>query len=431
MQLNLSRDRQCKWGINLIVLSVLFGMLSPVQAKSGHSGHSGHGAGYGVSAPCHEPLMRCAKTMTAHTTKEGRIWFAWAVKKSLYVNYSDDVGSTYSPPVLVNPEEETIAARGENRPKIATDAKGNVYVSWVKKLPQKWTANIRFAWSADAGKHFSTPVTVNNDNEVTSHSFNEMVVSEEGVVTLAWLDGRHKKRAKSPGKVIGTSIYSARFLPTKEPIDNLRNIHQLNTSCVCCRLALTLNAAEEPVLMWRHIFEGGIRDHGMAVLTQEPLIADVHRVSFENWKIDGCPHKGPTLARQGKRLHMSWFSDSNVSPGLFYGHTDDEGVTVRALLNVAAKNTFPAHPDLSVSRKGSVQLVWTEFDGALHHVKWMESEKGTSWSSVDTVASFPGSADYPFLVQHPSGSYLLWHKPGEPVALILLAGSSEVQGSNL
>jgi hypothetical protein len=45
---------------------------------------------------CKEANIACAKTVTAHVSASGRIWFAWTVNDYLYVNYSADRGKTLS-----------------------------------------------------------------------------------------------------------------------------------------------------------------------------------------------------------------------------------------------------------------------------------------------------------------------------------------------
>ncbi|MBV1919638.1 MAG: BNR repeat-containing protein, partial [Pseudomonadales bacterium] len=164
---------------------------------------------------CEGSNIACAKTVTANVSPTGRIWFAWTVDGYLYVNHSDDRGKTYSRPISVNKIPEKIAARGEKRPQIAVDRAGNVYVSWIKKLPQKWTSDIRFSWLKVGDDDFSAPITVNDDKEIVGHSFNEMIVSDIDEVTIVWLDGRNSKAAKKRGEpYVGSSIYWAAIKPS-------------------------------------------------------------------------------------------------------------------------------------------------------------------------------------------------------------------------
>ena len=366
---------------------------------------------------CDVPNISCAKTVSAAVSQSGRIWLAWTINGHLYVNYTDNKGELFSRPTKVNKQPEDIAANNEKRPKIAIDTTGNIYVSWIKKLPEKWTSNIRFSWSKD-GLDFSPPITVNDDTEIAGHSFNEMIVSDIGEVTIVWLDSRHSKAAKKRGEpFVGSSIYWATINPLQPPGKTIaRNTKYLDGNCVCCRLALTTTQSttgkKQPILMWRHIFDDNIRDHALGILGK-PL----QRVSFEQWKVDGCPHHGPSISNQKKRVHMSWFNDAPSASGLFYAYTDNLGKTVSPAFHFAKRSDSPSHPSLITNANGNVLLAWKTFDGIQSSIKLMTSIRGEQWSKPRIVAQFSGKNDYPFLLPHPNGDLLLWHKPGHALVL--------------
>ncbi len=376
-----------------------------------------------TTAVCDGSNIACAKTVTASVSPAGRIWFAWTASDYLYVNYSDDRGKTFSRPVSVNTTPEKIAAGGEKRPKVVVDSAGNVYVSWIKKLPQKWTSDIRFSWLKVGEDVFSAPITVNDDKEIAGHSFNEMIVSDIDEVTIVWLDGRNSKAAKKRGEPhVGSSIYWAvikpSFLKTNVSVEKrqIQNAAYVNGNCVCCRLALTpvesTEGGSELVVMWRHIFGDNIRDHALGVLG-EPL----QRVSFEQWKIDGCPHHGPSISAQNKRIHMSWFNDGPSASGLFYAYTDNLGETVSPVFHFSKSTDSPAHPSVITGGDGKLKLAWQTFDGVQSSIQVMTSVRGEQWSDARVVAQFTGATDYPFLLPHLDGDLLLWHKPGHALTL--------------
>lgn len=404
---------------------MIFGLLACLSNFSIASPH--HGAAQPTSQPstqygCTVAEIRCAKTVTATVADNGRIWFAWSAAQHLYINYSDDRGHSFSAPSKINPLPENIAARGENRPKIALDAAGNIYLSWVKNLPQKWTSDIRFAWSGNRGESFSTPMTINDDSQITSHSFNEMLVSDDGQIHISWLDGRKAELAKEQSQsYTGSAIYLASF-NTSNTISTPKNIHLSDGSCVCCRLAMILDQRGLPLLMWRHIFGDNIRDHALLSMATADTASELTRVSFENWKIDGCPHHGPSLLSQPQgiqqRLHMSWFNDAPQASGLFYAYSDNQGKNLSAALQFAASDTQAGHPFLGLTSDGKIQLVWQEFDGQRHSIKLMRSNNGDHWSKPELITQSAGATDYPFLLTHPKGNLLLWHRIGQPLKLI-------------
>ncbi|OYY81405.1 MAG: hypothetical protein B7Y33_01820, partial [Hydrogenophilales bacterium 16-62-9] len=113
-----------------------------------------------------QPRSKAAKPAVAVGVAydaRGRLWLARVENQHLLVSHSDDSGAHFSAPVRVTVAPETIAADGENRPKIALGADGTVMLSWTQALPQNYSGNIRFARSIDGGKSFSEPITLNDD----------------------------------------------------------------------------------------------------------------------------------------------------------------------------------------------------------------------------------------------------------------------------
>ena len=382
------------------------------------------------SPSCTDGKMACAKTISSVVGKQGRIWSTWSYQQHLYLNYSDDLGRSYSTPMLVNLVAEKISTRGENRPKIAVDGDDNVYLSWVTPLSKRFTANVRFSYFDAKTKQLSTPVTVNNDNLLTGHSFNEMVVTQGGDVYIAWLDGRAKVAAANKGiRLRNSEIYlaHANFGQGKTVFDNT---FLVQGTCVCCRLAMDLDQQELPMLMWRHVFGDNYRDHGLLTMKNQHQANPMWRVSFENWQVEGCPHQGPSIVRATtgeniNRVHMTWFNNAPNASGLFYSYSDNNGSTINKVQHFAKKEHHPEHPFLSQNSTADnpnqrLELVWREFDGKAFKIKYQSSANGDLWTEQRVIASAPQGVDYPYILQHPSGSYLHWHVIGNALELIKL-----------
>jgi len=140
-----------------------------------------------VCADISQPAsLNCAPAPSASFDQKGRLWLAWSHAGHVYVNHSDDKGKSYSSPVIVNRKPEAISARGENRPKIIP-ADGKIFVSWITPLEKRFSGHVRFSVSNDNGEHFSDPIIVNDNLDITVHRFAAMLVNEKGEVFIAWL----------------------------------------------------------------------------------------------------------------------------------------------------------------------------------------------------------------------------------------------------
>jgi hypothetical protein len=353
--------------------------------------------------------------------ESGRLWLAFNQGENVYVTWSDDLGQNFVPAVAVNPTPERIDANGEGRPKIAVGADGTLFVTWTKKLVEPYTGLIRFSRSTNGGKSFSTPVTLNDDGLVTGHRFDALAVAPTGEVFVAWIDKRDLERALAEGHAYaGAAIYTAvsadggkSFGPNRKLKDQV---------CECCRLSFAFNAKGEAALLFRDLLDTGIRDHSLAKRVGKPG-ASVHRVTFDDWKIDACPHHGPSLAIDSAgNYHIAWFTAGERSgTGAFYARSDDEGESFSAPVPVG-NGGRATHPFL-LTVSGTIYLAWMEVDGRESVVRVQTSaDDGRTWQIPITIAKAAPGADHPLLVRSGQDVFLSWFGKDIGYRLILVSG---------
>lgn len=367
---------------------------------------------------CYDADIACATTVTTTFAPDGSLWRLWSANNYLYYDKSEDMGNTFGPVVRVNIAPEKISTRGENRPKIAIDKFNGVYLSWAHPLEKRFSATIRFTYAAD-GENFIPVKTVNNDGLDAGHSFNEMLVDEFGLVSLIWLDQREAIYAKSRREAYnGSAIYLAQG----KIIDNditFSNQKLVDTTCVCCRLALTQNAQSQLALAWRHIFDDNIRDH--ALLTLDSNAIKTHRFSQDMWKINGCPHQGPSLSIDTtNRYHLVWFNQGSQGKGIFYGYSDDLGQHISTKQPIGNLLNNAVHPDI-YAFDNRVDIVWLEFDGKMHQL-WhkVSLNNGKSFEKAKILSSSPIQTDRPFIVGHKNQRLVSWQLTTNEHKLITL-----------
>lgn len=405
--------------IRYLGFALLLVIVSTTQAETKKHGHHKHAA---VPIGCEKsdttPSLRCARTPNATFDRQGRLWVVWVIGKHVYVSYSDDQSMSYSHAVKVNNNPEDIAARGENRPKLAVDRHGRIFVSWTQKLKKRFSGHIRFSRSLDGGKSFSEPITVNDHLEVTSHRFESLALNEKGDIFLAWLDKRDKLAKKQQGKDYhGAAVYYTVSRDNGKSFH--KNIKVSDHSCECCRTAMAVDTDQLPVVLWRHIFGKNIRDHALVKFKSNNSPGNVVRVSHDNWRIDGCPHHGPAISIASDGVyHLAWFNNAPESHGLFYANSKDQGLHYSNSVSFGNYQAQASHPQvLSIGKH--VFLAWQEFDGKTASLMLMTSnDHGSQWSDAKRLAVTDGVADYPLLLSHQQAVYVAWHRPGQDYQLI-------------
>lgn len=370
-----------------------------------------------TDAECENPAIECAQTVTA-TFADGVLWVAWVQGEYLYIQHSKDGGSSFSPALPANQIGEKIKANGENRPKIKVSG-NDIYLTWAAALGKRFDGNIRFSRSTDGGRTFSRPVTVNDDKLVASHSYDSMAIGKNGKIFVGWLDGRDRHHAEQTGTDYnGSAVYyswssdgGATFAANQKIADY---------SCTCCRLQTAVDAQNSPIVVWRHIFPGNIRDHAIAKFTSWDTPPKARRISHENWQIDGCPHHGAGLSvADDNRYHIVWFSNSSSHQGLFYGNSSNGGKTFSKPFNFAKRRA--AHPDI-LAIADRVFVAWQEYDGTTTRAKLIRSvDGGISWSKPQTISQTNSAkTDNPFLLADGGEGYLSWQIPRQGLRMIRL-----------
>ncbi|WP_411726313.1 sialidase family protein, partial [Methyloglobulus sp.] len=337
-----------------------------------------------------------------------------------YVQSSPDKGLNYSDPIVVNLIPEAVAAQNESRPKIKVDAKGSIYLTWAISLDKKRSSYVRFSQSTDGGKHFSAPMTVNDNIDVIRHRFDSLSIGQNGEILVAWMDARHTEAAKKSGqKFNGLSLYYAwskdggkTFYPNQKIADH---------TCECCRLDTAVNQGNLPVIVWRHIFDGEIRDHAVVTFQDWNSPGAIRHMGDEKWAVDVCPHHGPGLSiAKSNAYHAVWFSNSSTKQGLFYAYSTDAGKSFSNPINFG--NAGASHPHVLVLGQ-RVGIVWQEYDGKQNTVQFMQSnDGGKTWAKPAMAAQSGTMLDEPFLVSDEQHMYLSWHAPQQGYQLTRIEG---------
>lgn len=386
--------------------------MAPAAADTAHAHAPGHGAGASHGAR--------DLGIGAAIDGEGRLWVASKEnaggEQYVVVQSTSDLGKTWSAPVRVQKSPEPVAASGEARPHIAFGGKGEVYVSYTSTVARPHIGNIRFVRSLDGGQSFSEPKTVHANQDFVTHSFESMVVDRDGRVYVAWIDGRDAGQAKKRNEAYaGSAVY---YAVSSDRGASFRGDYKVaDHSCECCRIGFALNPQGQAVALWRHVFSPNIRDHALSTLRPDGTVSPLSRVTYDDWRVDACPHHGPSIAygADGTR-HQVWFNGKEGAGGPRYAAIPPKG---KAGPPMALGTEQASHADVAVLDK-RVVLAWKEFDGkAASIVAKLSDDSGRTWTQTQ-VASTTANSDKPYLLTASSAIVLVWRTQNEGIRVIPL-----------
>ncbi len=360
-------------------------------------------SGCSIAPPAQKPAgdrsAPVGEVVTTAFGPDGRLWRLTPTAEYVYVDFSNDRGATFSDPVAVNSTPQRIKAQPEDRPALAIDPTGRVFVIYFADGPQPWTTY--FTVSSDGGKQFSPPAPVSDHADTAKHYQDLLAVGPRGQIYIFWHDERDKA---------ATGEVSLFYTLSNEPISGqIPNHKAVDSVCDCCRTALDFDASGAPVLFKRMVYPGSVRDHGLLTLTEGGTWTS-RRVTDDDWQIDACPEHGPALSiADDGRYHIAWFTQGRRRKGLFYAYSDDRGQNFSQPMPFGEMNALAGHPDL-LSFDEQVLLVWKEFDGKKTRIRMLQSpDRGNSWVPPRTLAESASASGHPFLLDDGETVFLSWN----------------------
>ena len=321
-------------------------------------------------------------------------------------------------PRLLDTAGDPISADGENHPKLLFGPHATVLIAYTRPLAKPNTGFVRMLRSVDGGSSFSLPITVHADRQEIAHRFESIGFDAQGVLHTVWIDKRDLQAAPRVGNKSsyrGAAIY--RNESTDAGLSFGPDIKVADHSCECCRIAIGLGTDGVLRAMWRHVFEPNVRDHALAALTSTaaPAAPPIVRATFDDWRVDGCPHHGPSLAASADGFHAVWFGirqeGAEQVSGVRYGQLNPHGSpvpgTVQRLPDERAEHA-------SVAALGPrVAVGWRSVDGMTTTLQaWLSNDGGRNFE-LRQLAQAQGENDFPRLVQRGQRIAVVWRTSSE------------------
>jgi hypothetical protein len=386
-----------------------------VHAQMSHHLHASEAA-------CEETALRCASKVTPAFAPDGTLWLAFMAGSHISAVGSKDQGRTFSAPVQVTKEKLTLDWGPDARPQIVADNNGGLALAFSTFRDKAFNGQVFATKSADGGQSFAEPKPITANNE--SQRFVALGLDTDGSVFAAWIDKRNRVPAREAGrKYEGAGVFfasskdgGATYSETQLAADN---------TCECCRLGLAFASSGHPVVVFRNIFEGGIRDHAVMTFGDPATRGEVRRVSHDDWQIAACPHHGPSLSiSSAGTYHVAWFTSGKARKGLFYARSQDEGRSFSDPIRLGRADRNPTRPYVLAGAHGTT-MVWKEFDGEKTAVNAMTShDEGKSWSTPTTIATTTDTSDHPLLVSDGQKVYLSWMTKADGYRLLPIGDGS-------
>jgi hypothetical protein len=259
-----------------------------------------------------------------------------------------------SPAVAVSPEGVTTSSHGEVPPLIQALPGGILVVAYAVPLPGQWRNEIHLQRSTDGGRTWSAPRPLPAAGKRGSGNELAATTVPGGPLVLAWLDDRQAGRG-------------LRVLRSPDGVHFEPDLTVDAKTCECCGNALLAGPGGNVWLAYRDADPDHVRDIHVALSRdQGASFGEPQAVSADGWKLNGCPHSGPRLARaEDGALWTAWFT--GAEPGIYAAVSRDGGSTFDAREPIASPGdgaSVVRHPEIGVLPGGGIVVLYEVVRGA-------------------------------------------------------------------
>jgi hypothetical protein len=322
--------------------------------------------------PRQEFALRPADTQADRETPavavddKGRALLAWASQtgeseRTLTLARSSDGGATFGPPTgwrKVPIYRYTSKSKGKDvaysthvLPRLVASGE-SIHLGWVEAIDGGPGVAYYVATSKDGGRTFSEPIRTHGA-EAVKPGFTGLSVGPDGAVLCAWLDGRTK----------GQRPYVSTLSVDSEGLEPEQLVFEGPDGkgvCPCCDVSVVQARGGARFVAFRNS-ESGNRDIFVGRSGPgDPGFSTPMPVAPEHWKLDGCPHDGPSMALASDRLNVAWM-DARSGKGRLYhasSPTSELDFTPREL--APGSTGTQGHPKLASTPSGGLVAVWDE-----------------------------------------------------------------------
>ena len=352
-----------------------------------------------------------------NATHDGRIIVSWVEKigekrYALRASIHDDTGWS---------ETHTVA-QGDNWfvnwadfPSAIALRDGSLAAHWlVKSGNSTYAYDVNIARSNDGGKTWSRPIVPHRDNTQTEHGFVSLISLDDGRLGAVWLDGRNMKDMKETDEHAPAAESMTLRYAAIDRNGNLSDEAELdNRVCECCQTSAAVTS-DGPVAVYRDRSESEVRDIYIVRQVNGSWSAP-QPVHSDNWQINGCPVNGPSVAADGRRVVVAWFTSVGDVPHVKIAFSNDSGASFSRPIRVDDGETV-GRVDTLLLPDGSALVCWLSgnVEGGAIKVRRIQPDGNVGPASIIANTDISRSSGFPRMARFGSQVQFAWTEFGKP-----------------
>lgn len=370
-----------------------------------------------IIRPTQSPTDGDSREPELNATHDGRVILSWVEKtgeKRYALRTSVHDGKGWSEPQTVS-QGENWFVNWADFPSVVALANGSLAAHWlVKSASKTYAYNVNIAQSNDGGQTWSKPIVPHRDDTQTEHGFVSLIALPDGRLGAVWLDGRNMKDMKEGDEhAPATESMTLRYAAI-EADGKLSDEAQLDERvCECCQTSAAMTS-EGPIAVYRDRSPSEVRDISFVRQINGTWSAP-KPVHAENWQINGCPVNGPSVAADGRRVVVAWFTGAAEMPHVKVAFSQDAGATFGQPIQVDDGETV-GRVDTLLLRDGSALVCWLSgnVDGGAIKVRRVRDDGTLGPPAVIAKTDISRSSGFPKMARLGDEVHFAWTEFGKP-----------------
>lgn len=388
-------------------------------ARSGPASNPAHGTGAALAVrDAESPSGPDSREPELTATADGRIILSWVErvgeKRHALRFAARDAAGGWS--------EVRTVAEGDNWfvnwadfPSVIATADGGLAAHWlVKSGPGTYAYDVNVARSKDAGKTWGRAVVPHTDRTQTEHGFVSLLPLSDGRVGAVWVDGRNLKDVKE-GEEKGPLPASMSLRYAAIDADGRLSDEAVldERICECCQTSAALTS-EGAIAVYRNRSEDEVRDIYF-VRQQGGRWSEPRAVHADGWQIKGCPVNGPSVAADGRRVAVAWFTGAGNVPRVKVAFSVDAGANFGNPVEVDDGDAL-GRVDVVMLPDGSALVCWMSggADGGANKVRRISPDGALGAVAVIARSDVSRSSGFPRMARLGDEAHFAWTQFGKP-----------------
>lgn len=367
--------------------------------------------------PANSPTESDSREPELNPADNGRLILSWVEKigekrYALRLSLRDENG--WSEPRTV--------AQGENWfinwadfPSAIALRDGTLAAHWlVKSANSTYAYDVNISTSNDGGKTWSRPIVPHRDKTQTEHGFVSLIPLSDGRLGAVWLDGRNMKNMKETDEHAPAAESMTLRYAAIDAQGNLFDEAELDDRiCECCQTSAAVTS-DGPIAVYRDRSPSEVRDIYIVRQTNGSWSAP-RAVHADNWQINGCPVNGPSIAADGRRVVVAWFTSAGDTPHVKVAFSDDAGASFSTPIHVNDTENV-GRVDTLLLPDGSALVCWLSgnVEGGEIKVRRVQADGKLGPPSVIAKTDISRSSGFPRLARFGNQVHFAWTEFGNP-----------------